>query len=148
MMSRCRDCPASALWVESGPTIRLSRAAERATIERHGHVNEYMFVNRRWRRRLQAAVGPGQGRRRAFRSPDYDHGRDSEVADTGRNRTVIGQGVWPGGVFGVLHAPVRHMMHDDGPRGDRFLRCFDGMPSDAPSKRPLPTCRSPLNRTP
>ena len=46
-----------------------------------------MFVNRRWRRRLQAAVGPGHDRRRAFRSPDHDHGRDSEVADTGRNRT-------------------------------------------------------------
>ena len=75
----CRDA--------SGPTIRLSRAAERATIERHGHVKEYMFVNRRWRRRLQAAVGPGHGRRRVFGSPDHDHGRDSEVADTGRNRT-------------------------------------------------------------
>jgi len=46
-----------------------------------------MFVNRRWRRRLPAAVGPGHGRRRAFRSPDHDHGRDSEVADTGRKRT-------------------------------------------------------------
>ena len=46
-----------------------------------------MFANRRWRRRLQAAVGPGHGRRRTFRSPDHDHGRDSEVADTGRNRT-------------------------------------------------------------
>ena len=43
----------------SGPTPRLSRAAERATIERHGHVKEYMFVNSGWRRRLQALLGRG-----------------------------------------------------------------------------------------
>ena len=54
--------PATALRVASGPTIALSRAAEQATIKRHGHVKEYMFVNRRWRRRLQRAVGPGHGR--------------------------------------------------------------------------------------
>ena len=47
-----------------------------------------MFVNRRWRRRLQAAVGPGYGGRRAFRSPDRDHGRDSEVAETSRDMTT------------------------------------------------------------
>ena len=58
-MSRCRDCPASALWVESGPTPRLSRAAERAMMKRHGGVKEYMFVNRRWRRRRQALLGRG-----------------------------------------------------------------------------------------
>jgi hypothetical protein len=39
------------------PTVRLSRAAERATIERHGHGKENMFVHRRWRRRLQALLG-------------------------------------------------------------------------------------------
>jgi len=44
---------------ESGPTVRLSRAAERDTIERYGHVKEYMFVNRRWRRRLPALLGRG-----------------------------------------------------------------------------------------
>ena len=32
--------PAWAFRDASGPTIRLSRAAERATIERHGHVKE------------------------------------------------------------------------------------------------------------
>jgi len=32
---------------ESGPTIALSRAAERATIKRHGHGKENMCVNRR-----------------------------------------------------------------------------------------------------
>ena len=36
MMSRCQDCPATALRGESGPTIALSRAAERATIKRDG----------------------------------------------------------------------------------------------------------------
>ena len=40
-----------------GPTPRLSRAAERAMIKRHGHVKEKMFQNRRWRRRLQALLG-------------------------------------------------------------------------------------------
>ena len=49
--------PATALGVESGPTPRLSRAAERAMIKRHGHVKEKMFQNRRWRRRLQALLG-------------------------------------------------------------------------------------------
>jgi hypothetical protein len=61
---------------ESGPTIRLSRAAEQATIKRHGQTKEKMFVHRQWRRRLQAAVGPGHGRRRAFRSPHRERGRD------------------------------------------------------------------------
>ena len=42
-----------------GPTPRLSRAAERAMIKRHGHVKEKMFQNRRWRRRLQALLGRG-----------------------------------------------------------------------------------------
>ena len=31
----------------SGPTVRLSRAADGATIKRHSHTKEYMFVNRR-----------------------------------------------------------------------------------------------------
>jgi hypothetical protein len=44
-----------------------------------------MFVNRRWRRRLQRTVGPGHGRRRAFGSPDREHGRDTQVAETSRN---------------------------------------------------------------
>jgi len=44
-----------------GLTIHLSRAAERGTMKRHGHINEYMFVNRRWRRRLPRHVGPGHG---------------------------------------------------------------------------------------
>jgi hypothetical protein len=35
-----------------------------------------MFVNRRWRRRLQRHVGPEHGRRRAFGSPDREHRRD------------------------------------------------------------------------
>jgi len=87
VMSRCHVCPATALRAASGPTIRLSRAAERATIKRHGIIKEYMFVNRRGRRRLQAAVGPGHGRRRAFGSPDHEYGRDTEVADTGRDTT-------------------------------------------------------------
>ena len=58
-MSRYRVCPATVLRDESGPTPRLSRAAERAMMERHGHIKEYMFVNRRWRRRLQALLGRG-----------------------------------------------------------------------------------------
>jgi hypothetical protein len=69
------------------PTIRLSRAAERAILERHGHTKEYMFVHRRWRRRLQAAVGPGHGRRRDVGMPDRGYGRDTEVADGGRDMT-------------------------------------------------------------
>ena len=44
-----------------------------------------MFVHRRWRRRLQRAVGPGHGRRRAFGSPDRDHARDTGVAETHRD---------------------------------------------------------------
>ena len=40
MMSRCRDRPAPALGVESGPTLSLSRAAERAMMKRHGHTKE------------------------------------------------------------------------------------------------------------
>ena len=47
-----------------------------------------MFVNCRWRRRLQAAVGPGHGRRRAFGSPDREHGRDTGVAETHRDVTI------------------------------------------------------------
>jgi len=47
-----------------------------------------MFVYRRWRRRLQAAVGPRHGRRRAFGSPDRGHRRDTEVADTSRDVTI------------------------------------------------------------
>jgi len=69
------------------PTIRLSRAADGDTMKRHGTTKEYMFVNRRWRRRLQAHVGPGHGRRRAFGSPDREHGRDIKVADTGKDVT-------------------------------------------------------------
>ena len=46
-----------------------------------------MFVNSDWRRRLQAYVGPGHGRRRDFGMPDRRHGRDTEVADTGRDTT-------------------------------------------------------------
>ena len=45
-----------------------------------------MFANRCGRRRLQAAVGPGHGRRRTFGSPDRDDGKDTEVADTSRDR--------------------------------------------------------------
>jgi hypothetical protein len=69
------------------PTIRLSRAAERATIKRHGQTKENMFVYRCWRRRLQAAVGPEHGRRRAFGSPDRERGRVTEIADMGRDVT-------------------------------------------------------------
>ena len=76
----CRDA--------SGPTIALSRAAERATIKRYSHGKEYMFVHRRWRRRLQRAVGPGHGRRRVFGSSDRGYGRDTEVADTGQAGTA------------------------------------------------------------
>ena len=76
MMSRCRDCPATALWDASGPTIRLSRAAEHDMMKRHGTTKEYMFVNSGWRRRLQAAVGPGHGSRRACGVPDRDDRRD------------------------------------------------------------------------
>ena len=47
----------------SGPTIELSRAADRATIKRDGQTKEYMFVNRCGRRRLQRHVGPGHGGR-------------------------------------------------------------------------------------
>jgi hypothetical protein len=45
-----------------GPTIALSRAAERTMIKRHSHVKENMFVYRCGRRRLQRHVGPGHGR--------------------------------------------------------------------------------------
>ena len=51
--------PATALRVASGPTPRLSRAAELAYMKRHGHVKENMFVKRGWRRRLQAMLGRG-----------------------------------------------------------------------------------------
>ena len=40
MMSGCLVCPATALRDASGPTIALSRAAERTTIKRHGHTKE------------------------------------------------------------------------------------------------------------
>ena len=40
MMSRCRNRPATAVRAESGPTPRLSRAAERAMIKRHGPTQE------------------------------------------------------------------------------------------------------------
>jgi len=59
----CPECPAAQRPTThptgggDGPTVRLSRAAERALIERHGHGKEYMFVNRRWRRRLPALWG-------------------------------------------------------------------------------------------
>ena len=82
------DRPASVFRDEGGPTIALSRAAERATIKRYSHGKEYMFVNRRWRRRLQRAVGPGHGRRRAFGMPDREYGRDTEVAETSRDMTT------------------------------------------------------------
>jgi hypothetical protein len=44
-----------------------------------------MFAHHWWRRRLPRAVGPGHGRRRAFGSPDREHGRDTQVAETSRN---------------------------------------------------------------
>jgi hypothetical protein len=47
VMSDYPVCPATALRDASGPTIALSRAAERATIKRYRHGKEYMFVNRR-----------------------------------------------------------------------------------------------------
>jgi len=59
MMSRCRVCPAPALRDASGPTIRLSRAAERATIECHGIIKENMFVNRRGGVGSSAMLGRG-----------------------------------------------------------------------------------------
>ena len=59
LMSRCRVCPATALRDASGPTLSLSRAAERAMMKRHGHTKEYVFVNSGWRRRLQAMLGRG-----------------------------------------------------------------------------------------
>ena len=40
VMSRCRVCPATALRDASGPTVRLSRAAERAILKRDGHAKE------------------------------------------------------------------------------------------------------------
>ena len=64
-MPGCPVCPAPTLGDASGPTSRLSRAAERAVMKRYGNAKENMFVNRGWRRRLQATVGPGHGRRRA-----------------------------------------------------------------------------------
>ena len=73
---------------ESGPTPRLSRAAERAVMQRHGNVKENMFVNRGWRRRLQAYVGPGHGRRRAFGMPNRGHGRDTDVAESDSDVTI------------------------------------------------------------
>ena len=78
------------MWqvVLSGPTPRLSRAAERAVMQRHGNVKENMFVNRGWRRRLQAYVGPGHGRRRAFGMPDRGHGRDTDVAESDSDVTI------------------------------------------------------------
>ena len=84
-LSDCPDGSASTCRGEGGPTIALSRAAERATIKRYSHGKEYMFVHRRWRRRLQRAVGPGHGRRRAFGSPDREHARDTGVAETHRD---------------------------------------------------------------
>ena len=87
MLSRCRNCPATALRDASGPTIALSRAAERATIKRHGTTKEYMFVNRYRRRRLQRHVGPGHGRRRTFGVSDREHGRDTTVAEAGSDVT-------------------------------------------------------------
>ena len=84
-MRRVRWNMHSAQLYLSGPTIALSRAAEWATIKRYSHGKEYMFVNRRWRRRRQRAVGPGHGRRRAFGSPDREHARDTGVAETHRD---------------------------------------------------------------
>jgi len=74
---------------ESGPTMALSRAAERTTIKRYGQTKENMFVYRCWRRRLQRAVGPGHGRRRVFDSPGRRDGRD--VRSSGwQRRAVVG----------------------------------------------------------
>ena len=58
-LSDCPDGSASTCWGEGGPTSSLSRAAERAMMKRHSHEKEKMFVNRRWRRRLQAMLGRG-----------------------------------------------------------------------------------------
>jgi len=41
------------------PTIALSRAAERATIKRHGTIKENMFVNRRDGVGYSAMLGRG-----------------------------------------------------------------------------------------
>jgi hypothetical protein len=113
-MSRCRVCPATALRGESGPTTRLSRAADGDTMKRHGTTKEYMFVNRRWRRRRQAHVGPGHGRRRAFGSPDREHGRDIKVADTGRDVTRRDPATGP-----PARDPARDYFACDGPYGTR-----------------------------
>ena len=58
-LSDCPDGSASTCRGEGGPTPCLSRAAERATMKRHGDVKEYMFANQGWRRRLQAMLGRG-----------------------------------------------------------------------------------------
>jgi len=42
-----------------GPTIALSRAAECATIKRHGTIKENMFVNRRGGVGYSAMLGRG-----------------------------------------------------------------------------------------
>ena len=131
----------------SGPTIALSRAAERATIKRGGQINEYMCVNRRWRRRLQRHVGPGYGERRAFGSPDRGHGRDTGVIERGRD--VIGRWIVPHAIrrktiphATIIHSqrrarrrtirhatPIPHVVPSDGRYGTRRAR-RDGVPGD------------------
>ena len=78
----------STCWGEGGPTPRLSRAAERAFMKRHGVQAKICSQHSCWRRRLQAYVGPGHGRRRAFGMPDRGHGRDTDVAESDSDMTI------------------------------------------------------------
>ena len=87
-LSGCPDGSASACRGEGGPTIRLSRAAGRAVMKRHGVQAKICSQHSGWRRRLQAYVGPGHGRRRAFGMPDRGHGRDTDVAESDSDVTI------------------------------------------------------------
>ena len=51
--------PKAGYYQKEQRTSSLSRAAERAMMERPSHEKEKMFVHRRWRRRLQAMLGRG-----------------------------------------------------------------------------------------
>ena len=135
------DRPASVFRDEGGPTPRLSRAAERVVMQRHGNAKEYMFVNRGWRRRLQALLGRGMA----------DNGRSARptMNTAGTPRSLGRAGT---GRYTIRRRALRHTIrrqaipHAPGHTGRRARRRTrphamtipDAMPGDEPygTRRP------------
>ena len=128
MMSRCRVCPTSAFWDASGPTPRLSRAAERAVMQRHTTIKEYMVVNQGWRRRLQAMLGRGMADDGRSARPTVNRaGTRGSPTRAGTRRDAIGRR--------AIRHTIRHQAVPHAPRRDRATGDTAHDPATGPTAR-------------